>query len=334
MSRVLVTGAAGFIGSHVATHCLAQGDSVVAVDNLSGGPRDNIPPMAEFVHADLRDPLAVSRLWMQGPFDVVYHLAAFAAEGLSHFVRRFNYENNLLASIHLINEAIRHHTPLIVFTSSIAVYGASPPPFRESLAPCPIDPYGIAKHAVELDLQSAHDVFGLDSIVIRPHNVYGERQNLCDPYRNVVGIFVQRLLQDRPLPIFGDGLQTRAFTHIDDVAPLITRAASVPSARNQTFNLGSDASCTILELAALLSDAFDKPLRIESLPPRHEVVHAIPDHTKARQFLANSSPPIPLRKGIDRLARWVRDRPTGYPPGSVPLEIERELPVSWRMPPA
>ena len=186
LGKVLVTGAAGFMGSHVAAHCLALGMDVVAVDDLSGGHRRNVPPGATFVEGDLRSVEFVESLWRRGPFDFVYHLAAYAAEGLSHFVRRFNYETNLLASVNLLNAAVNHGTKCFVFTSSIAVYGRNQVPMREDLTPHPEDPYGISKLAVELDLAAAHAMFGLDSIVFRPHNVYGERQNLSDKYRNVI----------------------------------------------------------------------------------------------------------------------------------------------------
>src|SRR6266566_5010130 len=120
-SKVLVTGAAGFIGSHVADHCLALGMEVVATDDLSGGFRENVPAGATFIRGDLRDTPFVASLWTSGPYDYVYHLGAYAAEGLSHFIRRYNYETNLIGSINLINQAVRHEVKCFVFTSSIAV---------------------------------------------------------------------------------------------------------------------------------------------------------------------------------------------------------------------
>src|SRR4051794_40751591 len=137
--RVLVTGAAGFIGSHVADWCLRDGLEVVATDDLSGGYQENVPAEAEWVEGDLRDPAFVSSLWSKGGFDVVYHLAAYAAEGLSHFIRRYNYETNLIASMNLLNESVNRDTGTFVFTSSIAVYGAGQLPMTEDLAPRPED---------------------------------------------------------------------------------------------------------------------------------------------------------------------------------------------------
>ena len=194
--RALVTGAAGFIGSHVASHCRALGMDVVGADDLSGGFRRNVPEGVPLVVGDLRDAAFVRALWAEhGPFDFVYHLAAYAAEGLSHHTRRFNYDTNLGATVNLINAAIAGRAQHFVLASSIAVYGTGQLPLREDAVPRPEDPYGIAKYACELDLRAAHEVFGLSFTVFRPHNVYGERQNLADPHRNVIGIFLRRCLR-------------------------------------------------------------------------------------------------------------------------------------------
>ena len=245
MTRSLVTGGAGFIGSHVARHCLALGHEVVVLDDLSGGFRDQVPAGASFVQGSVTDHELVQRLFAEHHFDYVYHLAAYAAEGLSHFIRRFNYANNLIGSVNLINEAVKHDVKCFVFTSSIAVYGVNQLPMTEDLTPQPEDPYGIAKYAVELDLRAAHEMFGLNSIIFRPHNVYGENQNIGDRYRNVIGIFMNQIMQGQPMTIFGDGSQTRAFSYIDDVAPIIARSVDVPAAYNQVFNVGADQPYTV-----------------------------------------------------------------------------------------
>ncbi len=183
-------------------------------------------------------------------FSHVFHLAAYAAEGLSHFIRRFNYANNVLGSVNVVNAALRAETvERFVFASSIAVYGPAQTPMSEDVVPEPEDPYGVAKYAVELDLAAAQRMFGLDYTIFRPHNVYGELQNLADPYRNVIGIFMNQLLSGRPMSVFGDGLQTRAFTHIDDVAPVIARSIDVSEAANEVFNVGADTPYTVLDLA-------------------------------------------------------------------------------------
>jgi UDP-glucose 4-epimerase len=327
--RALVTGAAGFIGSHVADHCLALGMDVVATDDLSGGFLDNVPKGATWVQGDLRSRGFVAGLWeSHGPFDYVYHLGAYAAEGLSHFIRAYNYTTNLVASMHLLNESIKARARCFVFTSSIAVYGKNQLPMREDLVPQPEDPYGISKYAVELDLKAAHEMFGIPYVIFRPHNVYGERQNIADRYRNVIGIFMNQILQGTPMTVFGDGLQTRAFSHVDDVAPLIARAPLLPAARNEVFNIGADTPYSILQLAEEVAAAFGRPCAVKHLPPRNEVVHAFSDHTQVRQVF-NPRPPIDLRTGIRRMAEWVRARGPAIPVQFADIEIREKLPAGW-----
>ncbi|WP_395750200.1 NAD-dependent epimerase/dehydratase family protein [Prosthecobacter sp.] len=326
---VLVTGAAGFIGSHVAEHCLKLGFQVVATDDLSGGFLANVPDGCEFIQGDLRDPVFVASLWDGRHFDTIYHLGAYAAEGLSHFVRRFNYETNLVASINLINQAVNHAASCFVFTSSIAVYGAGQTPMSEDMTPKPEDPYGISKYAVELDLAAAHEMFGLDFVIFRPHNVYGERQNIADKYRNVIGIFMNQVLQDLPMSVFGDGLQTRAFSHVDDVAPIIARAPLVPAARNQVFNVGADTAYSVKELAEEIARAFAVPCQLRHLEARQEVVHAFSNHAKVQRVFS-PPPAVTLRDGLRRMAQWVRSQGPATPVRFEDIEVLKNLPQSWR----
>ncbi len=328
--RVLVTGAAGFMGSHVADHCLGLGMQVVAVDDLSGGFLSNVPQGVTFVKGDLRSPEFVRSVWEnEGPFDYVYHLAAYAAEGLSHFIRRFNYETNLVASVNLINASVNTGVKCFVFTSSIAVYGRNQLPMTEDLTPRPEDPYGISKYAVELDLAAAHELFGLNHVIFRPHNVFGERQNLADKYRNVIGIFIRQCLDDQPLTVFGDGRQTRAFSHIDDVAPSIARAPLVHAAYNQVFNVGADEPHSVLQIAEQVARSLGRKLQIKHLDARNEVVHAFADHSKARVVFGNQAT-VPIATGIDRMVRWASEQSRDLPKEFYNLEVEKNLPESWR----
>ncbi len=328
--RALVTGGAGFIGSHVVDRCLELGMDVVATDDLSGGFRENVAAAARWVEGDLRDAKFVRSLWDRGPYDFVYHLGAYAAEGLSHFIRAYNYRTNLEASVHLINQAVLGEVKRFVFTSSIAVYGQGQLPMSEEMTPTPEDPYGISKYAVELDLAAAHEMFGLEYTVFRPHNVYGERQNIADRYRNVIGIFMNSILQGKPMPVFGDGLQTRAFSHIADVAPVIVRAPHVPAAANEVFNVGADQPYTVLELAQVVAAAFGVEPEIVHLPARNEVVHAFSDHGKARRVFGETAP-VPLEEGIARMARWVREHGARPPVDFAgKIEVDLNMPPAWR----
>lgn len=329
MSEVLVTGGAGFIGSHVADELLRRGHSVVVLDDLSGGFCDNVPAGARFVHGSINDRPLLDELFAGSSFTAIFHLAAYAAEGLSHFIRRFNYENNLIGSVNLINLAVHHRVPRFVFTSSIAVYGRNQLPMLEETPPRPEDPYGIAKYAVELDLRAAHEQWGLDYTVFRPHNVYGERQNAGDRYRNVIGIFMNQILRNEPLTIFGDGTQTRAFTHIADVAPVIARSLEVEAARNEIFNVGADQPCSVNDLARIVAKEMGAEPQLLHHPARNEVQHAWAAHEKARRVFG-STEEIPLEEGIRRMAAWVRQAGARETPPFTAIEIERGLPPSWR----
>jgi UDP-glucose 4-epimerase len=328
-ARALVTGVAGFLGRHVAEACLELGMQVVGIDDLSGGFVENVPEGVAFVRGSVCDDSLVRQLTETERFDFIYHLAAYAAEGLSHFIRRFNYTNNLIGSVTLINAAARTKVRCFVFTSSIAVYGRNQVPMKEEFTPQPEDPYGISKYAVELDLKAAHEMFGLDFVVFRPHNVYGEYQNVADTYRNVVGIFMNQVLRGFPMAVFGDGLQSRAFSHVDDVAPVIARAPLVSVAYNQVFNVGADAPCTVLELAREVARAFGVPPRIQQLPPRNEVTHAYASHERVRRVFPALRQPIILREGIARMARWVRAAGPRLPVRFDDIEVIDNLPPSW-----
>jgi UDP-glucose 4-epimerase len=328
MPTSLVTGGAGFMGSHVADHLLRMGHEVVVLDDLSGGFRENVNQDATFVEGSITDQDLVNSLFHRHSFDYVYHLAAYAAEGLSHFIKRFNYVNNLIGSVNLINASVNYGVKCFVFTSSIAVYGAGQSPMSESMIPVPEDSYGIAKLAVEQELRVTHEMFGLDYIVFRPHNVYGERQNIGDRYRNVVGIFMNQILRGEPMTIFGDGTQERAFTHVDDVAPIIARSVQRSAARNQVFNVGADVPYTVNHLAQVVSDAMEAKCNVVHLAPRNEVKIAYSDHSKAEQVFGKHELKS-LQQGISTMADWVKKHGTRESNVFEGIEIEKNMPPSW-----
>ncbi len=326
--NILVTGGAGFIGSHVAEELHQQGYRVVVLDDLSGGSSDNVPDGVDLVDGSMLDRPLIDKLFAQYQFAYVFHLAAYAAEGLSHFIKRFNYQNNLVGSVNLINSAINNDVKCFVFTSSIAVYGRGQVPMTEDMTPAPEDSFGIAKYSVEMELRASREMFGLNAIIFRPHNVYGERQNTGDRYRNAAGIFMNQIMQGKPMTIYGDGRQTRAFSYISDVAPLIARSIEIPEAYNQTFNVGADTPYSVNYLAHIVADAMGVEPNIIHLPARNEVKHAFSSHDKARKVFGDWDP-VPLEDGIGRMAKWAKSVGVRDSKGFDEIEVRRNLPPDW-----
>lgn len=328
MPKSLVTGGAGFIGAHVTNELLRLGHEVVVLDDLSGGFQENVNTKANFINGSILNTELLAKLFAEHQFDYVYHIAAYAAEGLSHFIKHFNYQNNLIGSVNLINESIRHNIKCFVFTSSIAVYGAGTPPLKEDMIPVPEDPYGIAKLAVEMELRVSHEMFGLNYIIFRPHNVYGEYQNLGDRYRNVVGIFMNQLMQGKQLSVFGDGLQTRAFSYIGDVAPHIANSVNIPAAYNQVINIGADKEYTVKKLATTVMEAMQLKGELRYLPARNEVMHAYSDHSKA-QSLFGGSAYTSLFDGLSKMTSWAKNAGIRKSSRFKNIEITEKLPSFW-----
>ena len=329
MSNILVTGGAGFIGSHVAEELIYLGHIVTVLDDLSGGFADNLVEGVKFVHGSINDVELIKTLFEQEQFEYVFHLAAYAAEGLSHFIKRFNYNNNLIGSVNLVNASINFGIKCFVFTSSIAVYGTCPElPMTEKSTPHPEDSYGIAKLCVEQELQVCKEIFDLDYIIFRPHNVYGERQNIGDKYRNVVGIFMNKILQDQPMTVFGDGNQTRAFSYIGDVAPIIAQAIDMPAAYNQVFNIGADQPHSVNALAHAVAGAMGEEANIVHLPPRNEVTHAFSSHEKIRAVFGIRDL-YSLEEGLMRMAKWVKQHGARTSRKFENIEVRKNFPEAW-----
>jgi UDP-glucose 4-epimerase len=326
----LVTGGAGFIGSHVVDALLGMGREVLVLDDLSGGSTANVPQGAQLVSGSVTDDEFVRSTFEAHRIERVYHLAAYAAEGLSHFIKGYNYRNNLIGSAIVLTAAINHEVEHVVFTSSAAVYGDAPVGVTEAATPLPEDSYGIAKWAVEQELAVSERMFGTSFTIFRPYNVFGSRQNMADRYRNVIGIFMRQVLSGEPLTVFGSGDQTRAFSHISNVAPLIAAAPAVPEASNQTFNVGGTEVCSVNDLARMVCAALDAPDHpIVHLDERAEVEHVVPDPAKAIAVFG-ARPGLSMSEGLTEMASWARTVGPQMPSRFEGIEILRGLPPSWR----
>jgi len=308
--KIFVTGCAGLLGSNYTRHLLANGHKVIGIDDLSGGYKAFLPKSENFIFAkfDLERRKKVVELFEEHKPDILLHFAAYAAEGLSPFIRNYNYRNNLICSANLINECIKHDTKMI-FTSSMAVYGEQEPPFTEDKRPQPIDPYGIAKYAVECDLKLAYEQFGLRYNIVRPHNVLGIYQNIWDRYRNVIGIFIRKTLNGQPILVYGDGEQTRAFSDIKYYMEPFDKLLT--DFDGEIFNIGADKHFTLNEVAETVQKIGKKygyEVPIEHGEPRHEVKHAYCDHTKAKSMLEFRDE-TNLEELIESMFVWAMNQP-------------------------
>jgi UDP-glucose 4-epimerase len=327
--KVLITGCAGLLGSHLSKHFLETGYEVVGIDNLSGGYFEFIDPRVQFYQIDLNDLNALDYVFRTHDIDCVFHFAAYAAEGLSHWIRNYNYTNNVLASVNVINSCIKHNVEKIIFTSSMAVYGSQSPPFIEDMKPAPEDPYGIAKYAVEQDLKAASDHFGLRYTIVRPHNVIGIQQNIWDRYRNVIGIWIRQVLNGQNISVFGDGMQTRAFSDIKYYMEPFHKL--VTEGDGEIFNIGADEEISILEAAKIVR-AIGKGYGYESdivhLEPRNEVKFAYCDQTKAKEVLGFKDETV-LWWTFEQMFKWAMDQPKREVK-NIEYELEKGMYSFWR----
>ena len=327
MSKILITGVAGLLGSRLADY-LSNKHDIIGIDDLSGGYIENVNSQVKFYNLNLAHAPRLNEVFEHHKPEYVFHFAAYAAEGLSPFIRQFNYENNLIATTRLINESIKHDVKRFVFTSSMAVYGRAVAPVREDYIPNPIDPYGIAKYGCEMDLQIAGEQHGLDWCIIRPHNVYGIKQNIWDKYRNVLGIWMYNILNDIPITIYGDGNQERAFSYIDDCLPYLWEAAVNPVCSKEIFNMGGDDHITINDAAKTLTDIVGN-YPIVHLEERHEVKQAWVTHDKIKKAL-NFNAPTSLKDGLQAMWNWAQTQPIRKRKEWENYELEKGIYNFWK----
>ena len=307
--KILITGVAGLLGSRLADWIIENkpGVHVIGIDDLSGGYLENINPKVELWQMNITEH-PIENIFEFHKIDYVFHFAAYAAEGLSPFIRCYNYDNNLKATAKIVNQCIKHDVKRLVFTSTLAVYGHGEGGiFDEEQQQAPIDPYGVAKYGCEMDIQIAGEQHGLDWCIIRPHNVYGVKQNIWDKYRNVLGIWMYQHLNGEDLTIFGDGEQTRAFSFIDDSLEPLWNSAVRKEASKEIINLGGIEEISINEASSVLLQVLGKGTRTY-LEPRHEVKHSIPTFQKSIDLLGFEHK-TDLVEGLTQMWEWAKEQP-------------------------
>ena len=328
--NILITGVAGLMGSRLADWILENtSHQVIGIDNMSGGYIENVDKRVLLYESDL-DFDEIDEIFKKFNIDIVYHMAAYAAEGLSPFIRKFNYRNNLVATANIINNCIKYNVKRLVFTSTMAVYGYgnNQPPFTESMLPAPIDPYGIAKYACEMDIKVAGDQHGLDWCIIRPHNVYGVKQNIWDKYRNVLGIWMYQHMNGMPLTVFGDGEQKRAFSFVDDCVEPLWKAGVEERASKQIINLGGIKEYSINEASDILVKVMGDGKKVY-LEPRHEVKFAFATHQKSIDLL-DYKETVSLEEGLKQMWEWAQTQPNRKRIAWESYEIEKGIYSYWK----
>jgi UDP-glucose 4-epimerase len=307
--NILITGVAGLLGSRLADFIIENkmAEKVIGIDDLSGGYIENVNDNVVFYEQNILEG-GLEEIFKNEKIDYVFHFAAYAAEGLSPFIRSFNYDNNLKATSLIVNECIKNDVKRLVFTSSLAVYGHGYGDiFHEEQQPAPIDPYGVAKYACEMDIQIAGEQHGLDWCIIRPHNVYGIKQNIWDKYRNVLGIWMYQYLNGMEMTIFGDGQQTRAFSFVDDCLLPFWKAATDSRASKQVINLGGIEEHSIKESSDILIRVIGEG-KVVHREGRHEVRHSIPAYEKSINLL-DFEHKTDLEQGLRLMWDWARKQP-------------------------
>ncbi|NBO61231.1 MAG: NAD-dependent epimerase/dehydratase family protein [Flavobacteriia bacterium] len=330
MSRILITGVAGFLGSHLADKFLSDGHSVIGIDNLIGGYLENVHSEVEFFLDDLNNLDSISHIFRG--IDVVVHSACTAYEGLSVFSPSLVVQNTTQITANALSASVKSNVKRFIFMSSMARYGTQNQlPFIENMTPRPQDPYGIAKYASELLVKNISEVHGMEYVILVPHNIIGPRQKFDDPYRNVASIITNRFLQNKQPIIYGNGEQKRCFSFIDDVVDPIFKSCFEDAALSKIINIGPDEEfITINNLAFMIADILKvdcKPIYVDNRP--QEVFEANCSANLARQILGYETK-MDLRSGLTELVNWILAQPRREFTYHLPVEIQSsKTPKTW-----
>ena len=309
MSRILVTGGAGFIGSHLVERLLADGSSVTVLDNLSTGSRENVASGATFVEGDVGDRSLVAEVVADGGFDAVFHIAGQASIRLSFAEPEIDLRTNVVGTVNVLRASVEAGVPRLVNASSMTAYGEPDViPTPETVACVPVSYYGVTKYAAEryAHVTGARPDVDLAVTSLRMFNVYGPRQSIGNPYQGVLAIFIGNVLRGEPITIHGDGSQTRDFVFVDDVVDAWLRVLTAPDAAGAVLNVGSGVETSVNELADEVLAALGESR--ESWEIRHEGVQLGDQRRACADVAAMASlgwtAQARLADGIRRTVEW------------------------------
>ena len=327
--KIFITGVAGFLGSHLAKKMIDLGHEVSGNDNLIGGEKSNLPEKIKFFETDCNDLEKMSDI-IKGN-EIIYHCAATAHEGLSVFSPNIITKNIFQASVSTITAAIQNKVRRFIYCSSMARYGSQDYPFTEDMETKPEDPYGVAKVAGENILKLLADLNGMEWNIAVPHNIVGPNQKYDDPFRNVLSIFINRNLQNKPALIYGDGKQKRCFSYIDDIIYCLEKIALDKNINKEIINIGPDEEdVTISELAEMVANEIGfngKPLHLSDRPK--EVRFATCSANKSRKLL-NYKTKTSLKEAIKKTTGFIKKSGTKPFKYYLPIEIINDkTPEAW-----
>jgi len=310
-SRILVTGGAGFIGSHLVDRLLNEGFEVTIIDDLSTGNLENIAQHQDrdkfhFIKGDIRDLTLVKETMKD--IDAVFHEAALASVTISVQNPILTNDVNVTGTMNLLKAASDLHVKRFIWASSAAIYGNTPSPKkREDMTPNPTSPYGVSKLAAENYVRLFHKVYGLETVSLRYFNVYGPRQrfDIQSAYGGAITIFTNRLLRNMSPVIYGDGEQTRDFVYIEEVVKANMLALNNKKAAGEAFNIGTGTPVSINQIAETLKEALnrEKLKNIYTDPRPTDVRHGYADIGKAKRILGYN-PIFSIKEGINELVNW------------------------------
>ena len=330
MTKVVITGISGLLGSTFARYLINRdGYEVVGIDNMIGGVEGNVPERAKYIRGDIQDTALLTEI-CEGA-DCVFHTAALPYEGLSVFSPACTVNSIVSGTVSVASACLANNVRLLINCSSMARYGDQIPPFTEDMPRKPVDPYGLAKAQAEEHLELLHEIHGLNFVTVVPHNVIGVGQRYYDPFRNVVGIMINRTLQGKPIVVYGDGEQKRSFSNVYDCIEAVYKImTSNRELAKEVYNIGPDDNeISIKQLAYKVGHFCEKYPNLQHFPDRpREVKNAFCSSDKIRKEF-NYNAAITVDQTLKDMIAWIKPQVREFE-YHLPLEFTtEETPKTW-----